>query len=62
MKMITTVVTMIIVSMFIVGCGLITVNIVNRHTVDVGDGTNDDYHDISSKNEEKTVDFAVPFK
>ena len=42
----------VVLSLLLVGCSFITLEISESTTVDIGDGTEDNYHDDKAKTEE----------
>jgi len=62
MKTDTSIIVAVLIVALFAGCGFVTVNIVQRATQDVGDGTEDSYSVREEQKETDTAKLVVPIK
>jgi len=52
----------VVMLMWIVGCNLVEINMVNRSIMDRGDGTSSSHQEVTTKEDEDKLELIVPIK
>ncbi len=56
------IISMLVVAVMLNGCTLLEINMVNRSTMDSGDGATSNRQEVTSDEDEETLELIVPIK